>query len=309
MILSITLNPSVDRTLFVDGLQPHDANRVLRCEIDAGGKGVNAARIIGELGVPVTATGFLAGGNGRYIADVLDSENIDEAFVWVPGQTRMNVSVEDGSGRPPTTFNERGPEIAGEQLEELNDLIQKHLCACKFVTAGGSLPPGISAGVYADFIGRSRDQGVPVCVDADGEALKVALEARPFLVKPNADEAGRLLGDAPRSLRDAVDSAKRIRELGAEVAIVSMGAAGAALAAEGVALIADPPEIEAKSTIGAGDSMVGGFIAGLYRGYSVSDAFRLGAAAGAATASTDGSETGRREVIDQLLPLVIIRTV
>jgi fructose-1-phosphate kinase PfkB-like protein len=155
----------------------------------------------------------------------------------------------------------------------------------------------------------AREQGVPMAVDADGDALKLALESSPFLVKPNADETARLLGDEPKSLQDGVAAAKRVRELGAEVAIVSMGARGAALAADGVALIAEPPEIESKSTIGAGDSMVGGFLSGLYHGLSISEAFRLGAAAGAATASTDGSEIGRRDAIDRLTPQVIIRAV
>lgn len=308
MILSITLNPCVDRALFVDGLTMHDSNRVIRCEIDAGGKGINAARIIAELGVQVTATGFLAGGTGDFIWGVLDAaELLDPDFISVAGETRMNITVEDGTGMPPTTFNEKGPNIPNEKFGELTQIIYRNLVGEKFVVAGGSLPPGIRDDVYADLIRFSRGQGVPMAVDADGEALRLALDAKPFLVKPNADETERLLGDEPKSLEDGVRAAKRIREMGAEVAIVSMGAKGAALAADGVALIAEAPKVAANSTIGAGDSMVGGFLAGLCMNLSLQEALRLGAAAGAATASTSGSEIGRREVIDRLLPGVIIR--
>ncbi|MDQ2985691.1 MAG: 1-phosphofructokinase [Armatimonadota bacterium] len=307
MILSITLNPCVDRTIFVDGLNVHDSNRVLRCETDAGGKGVNAARIIGELGVPVVATGFLGGGTGDYIWRVLDDEKVDPDFIVVPGETRLNISVEDGSGTPPTTFNEKGPCVSERDLEGLSGIIFRHMAGCKYVTAGGSLPPGIPDDAYAKLVEFTRSHGVSMAVDADGEALRQALEARPFLVKPNADEAGRLLGDEPQSLEDGVRAAQRMRELGAEVAIVSMGAMGAALAADGVALIAEPPQVEAASTIGAGDSLIGGFLVGLTRGVPIRDALALGVAAGAATASTSGSEIGRRPVIERLLNGVIIR--
>ena len=309
MILSITLNPCVDRTLFIDGLKPHDANRVLRCETDAGGKGVNSARIIAELGVPVVATGFLGGRTGIYVEGVLEDENVEAEFVRVASETRLNVSIEDGSGLPPTTFNEMGAPISDQDARNLDAILEHRLPMCKFVTAGGSLPPNMDASLYADFVQTARRHDVPMAVDADGEALRAALSAKPFLVKPNAAEAHRLLGEEVKTLRGAVQAGEEIREMGAEIAIVSMGADGAALVSERLSLIAEPPSIKARSTIGAGDSMIGGFLAGLHSGMSLQEAFRLGAAAGAATASTDGSEIGRRDVIDRLLSTVIIRTV
>lgn len=309
MILSITLNPCVDRTLFVDGLNVHDANRVLRCETDAGGKGINAARIIAELGVPAVATGFLGGRMGRYVQIVLDDENVATDFVKVAAETRLNISVEDGTGMPPTTFNQKGSKVSEQELSELDGVIRSRISGCKYATAGGSLLPDIEPGIYGKMVELARSSGVPMAVDADGEALKNVLEAKPFLVKPNKDEAERLLGLEIEGLRSAVTAAKKIREMGAEVAIVSMGSEGAALASDSICLIAEPPNIDAKSTIGAGDSMVGGFLAGLYKGLNVQEAFRLGAAAGAATASTDGSEIGRKDVIEELLPEVLIRTV
>ena len=153
----------------------------------------------------------------------------------------------------------------------------------------------------------TREHGVPMAVDADGEALRLALEAKPFLVKPNADETERLLGEEPRTLDEGLEAARKICEMGATVTIVSMGSKGAALAAEKASLIVEAPKVEATSTIGAGDSMVGGFLAALHKGDSLEDALRWGAAAGAATAVTNGSEIGRRAVIEEMLPRVIIR--
>jgi 1-phosphofructokinase family hexose kinase len=299
----------VDRTLFIDGLKPHDANRVVRCETDAGGKGINAARIIAELGVPVVATGFLGGRTGIYVESVLEDENVEAEFVTVASETRLNISVEDGTGSPPTTFNQPGSAIPDQDLRNLHAVLERRLQGCKFATAGGSLPPNIESNIYSEFVEAARIHGVKMAVDADGDSLKQALTAKPFLVKPNAAEAERLLGEPVETLRGAVRAGEQILRFGAEIAIVSMGEEGAALVTKGVALIAEPPSIDAKSSIGAGDSMVGGFLAGLHLGLTIQDAFRLGAAAGAATAATDGSEIGRRAVIDRLSPNVIIRTV
>ena len=137
MILSITLNPCVDRTLFVDGLNVHDANRVLRCETDAGGKGINAARIIAELGVPAVATGFLGGRMGRYVQIVLDDENVATDFVKVAAETRLNISVEDGTGMPPTTFNQKGSKVSEQELSELDGVIRSRISGCNMQRLAG----------------------------------------------------------------------------------------------------------------------------------------------------------------------------
>src|SRR5687767_8100020 len=167
MILSITLNPCVDRTLFLDRINVYDANRVLRCETDAGGKGINAARIIAELDVPVVATGFVGGRTGRYVEGVLVDEKVETDFVRVASETRLNLSVEDGTGMPPTTFNEKGAPASTEDFSELEAVLLKRLPGCRFVTAGGSLPPNINVNVYAQLVSKAREHGVPMAVDAD----------------------------------------------------------------------------------------------------------------------------------------------
>jgi 1-phosphofructokinase family hexose kinase len=304
MILSVTVNPSVDRTLFVDSLKPNDANRVTRAEMDAGGKGINAARIVAELGEQVVATGFLGGRTGKFVLHVLNEESVESDFVRVDAETRLNISIEDGSERPPTTFNEAGGAINDSQIKALIAKLDTYLARTAFVTAGGSVQPGIPPNFYARLIRATG--GVKTVIDADGELLKSAIEARPFLVKPNADEASRLLSKDVNTLESGLAAAREIRKMGAEIAIVSMGGKGAALASQDGDLIAKPPEIDTNSTIGAGDSMIGGFLVGLRRSEGIEAAFRLGTAAGAATAVTSGSEIGRKHVIESLLPKVII---
>lgn len=306
MILTITLNPSVDRTVFVDGLKPHDTNRVLRTEVDAGGKGVNLSRIAAELSAPTCCTGYLGGGGGAFIKSVLLREEVPFDFVNISGETRLNVSVEDGSGEPPTTLNERGPMIQPGEWAQLLDKLESLAKRAEWICMGGSIPRGLDDGCYRDLANRIKAWGKPVCVDADGDAMKLALGTQPELIKPNQDEAARLLGRPIDSIAEAMDAARSLHLQGVRYAMISLGAEGAALACNDGVFRAVPPKIEPKSTIGSGDSLLGGFLAMLVQGAPTEEAFRWGNAAGAATALTDGASIGRLETIRDLVGKVVI---
>lgn len=301
MILTVTLNPSVDRTLFVEGLRPHDTNRIVRCETDAGGKGVNVSRMAVRLGHTTCATGFLAGGTGAFVRRRLDDEGVPHEFVEVGGETRLNVSVEDGSGKPPTTFNERGAAVDGLDFERLAEVLARRAAGAAWAVLAGSLPPGADAQTYATLAGLLRSAGLRVAVDADGEPMKAAMAVGPDFVKPNAAEAARLLGRDAGSPDGAVAAARELSDqmvkTGSSLALaaVSMGADGAALACPAGAWWGEALAVEAKSTIGSGDSMVAGIVGALSQGSSPEEALRWGLAAGAATALSDGADIGRRE--------------
>lgn len=308
MILTVTLNPCVDHAMFVEQLHPNDSNRVVRVERDAGGKGLNLSRVVAELGGSTVATGFLGGSVSHSIRHDLDSQGVVHRFVPIEGETRVNFSVEDASGLPPTTFNERGPAIQAHELAEFWNLLPELLYAARWLAVGGSLPPGVPASVYADVVAFARSHGVRVMVDGDGEAMRLALEAGPDVVKPNEDEAERLLGVSIASRDDAISAVRqlwsRVQGTGATVrrhALLSRGANGALLACEEGIYEGVPPKVEVKSTIGSGDSLLAGFLFGLENGSSTSEALRLGVACGAATATTSGAEIARRPVIDRLL--------
>ncbi len=308
MVVTVTLNPSVDRLIYVRQLVHHDTNRILRIEEDAGGKGVNVARVLKRLGVPVTATGFLGGRAGRYVYRELDEQDgVICNFIWVHGETRTNLAIQEEDDSPPTCLNERGPNITPAELDALIQKVEVLSQGAQFVALGGSLPPGVPTDVYATLAQVASRHGAHVVLDADGEPLVHGLQASPFLIKPNENETERLLGRAIDTLHDAATAAQEIHAGGVPIVIVSIGEKGAAVASAGGCWVAVPPKIDAISTVGSGDSMIAGFLSVLYRQGTVEEAIRWGTAAGAATAMTDGSDIGTAEQIHALLDVVEVQ--
>jgi 1-phosphofructokinase family hexose kinase len=308
MILSVTLNASVDHALFIDELKIGDTNRVRRTERDAGGKGVNLSRVVAELGAKTEATGFLGGGPGDYVRGELDRQGVSHCFIQVAGDTRINFSVEDGSGNPPTTFNEQGPEISALELESLIRRIDELLPGLHWMCIGGSLPPGVPPAIYADLTRLAHAKGVKVALDADGEPFRLGLEAAPDFIKPNAKEAGRALGRKIDTPEDAATAARALfgtlSGYGAQtpIVVISLGEDGAVMATHQGLRRGLTPCVETHSTIGSGDSLIGGFLWALEQGEPLDESFRWGLACGAATAMTDGSQIGQRPDILRLLP-------
>lgn len=302
MILTVTLNPSVDRLIYIKQLVPHDTNRILRIEEDVGGKGVNVARVLRRLGVPVVATGFLGGRAGRYVQrELSEIDGVQCDFVWVPDETRTNLAIQEEDGSPPTTLNERGPQISPKALESLLQIVEGYARQVRFVALGGSLPPGVPADIYATLGAIASRHGAKVVLDADGEPLVQGLKASPYLIKPNENEAERLLGRAIDTLDDAATAARELHEGGVPTVIVSIGEKGAAVACAEGCWVAIPPKVRTVSTIGSGDSMIAGVLSVLVRDGTVEEAIGWGTAAGAATAMTDGSDIGTAEQIRALL--------
>lgn len=304
MVLTVTLNPSVDRAVFVEQLKVGDTNRVVRCETDAGGKGVNLSRVLRELGGETVATGFLGGGPGAFICRVLDDQTVPHCFVQVHGDTRTNFSVEDAAQNPPTTFNEKGPEILAEDIDHLFDRVREYLPKLTWLAMGGSLPPGAPTDVFRRLTDLAHEAGVKTLVDADGEAMKLAMAARPDFIKPNEKEASRLLGRELSGRNDALEAAMELYQHlggGDKIAIISRGAGGAVMACGEGEFDGITPSVEMRSTIGCGDSMLGGMLWAMSVGKSLEEAFRWGLASGAATASTDGTEIARRPIVESLI--------
>jgi len=304
MVVSVTLNPSIDHALFVEGLNLHDANRVRRVERDAGGKGLNLSRVFSELGGETLATGLMPRGTRSLIDDVLKDQCVGHDFVDIPGEVRVNISVEDGSGEPPTTFNEPGAPTPEGAWAQVIERVRHHAKPGCWIAVGGSIPPGLHKGAYADLVDIARELGVPILVDADGEALRLAVEKHPDMIKPNEDEAARFLGWTPERVHEEPESALAALQSAARVVVLTLGSAGAWLTTDNDVWRATPPPVEARSTIGSGDSLLAGLLFGQITGKTWEEALALGVACGAATAMTDGSKIGRRATIDQLLPQV-----
>lgn len=306
MILSVTLNPSVDHTVYLRRLVPGDTNRISRLETDAGGKGINLARIVARLGGRAVATGFLGGSTGEFVQAVLRRQRVACDFVAITGATRTNFNIECTSGGPPTTLNARGPAIGPRQWQALLSQVESLAPHASWVAVGGSIPPRLEHSALAALVHLARSLHRNVALDADDEPLRLALAAGPTLVKPNAAEAGRLVGVPVRTIDDAIAAATKIRRMiGREermssIVVVSLGAVGAVWVSSHGAWIGRPPKVKAKSTIGSGDSLVGATLWALEQGTSHAEALRWGVAAGAATATTNGADIGSRETIRRL---------
>ncbi len=314
MILTVTPNPALDVTLYVDGLKPHDTNRVTLREVDAGGKGLNLSRAAAELGARTVATGYLGGGTGAEICHILLEQGVEAAFLRTEHPTRTNFNIEDGAG-PPTTLNAKGALVTQELWQALKDKVTELSKDAEWLCLGGSLPQGLPTEAFAELTQIGRSAGAKILADADGEVMRLALAEGPDLVKPNLKEAERLLGRPLTGDGEVLAAAQEICRLQKEggssdpLAIVSLGAKGALLCAASGAWLSPAPAIEVRSTVGSGDSLLGGFLAALGQGHSLPDCIRWGAAAGAATASTGGAEIVRRPVFEEILARTEVRQV
>lgn len=313
MLLSVTLNPSVDHALFIPALKIGDTNRVRRTERDAGGKGVNLSRVFAEMGGGTVATGFLGGGPGAYVRCVLENQGVRHDFVETSGETRVNFSVEEEeTSGVPTTFNERGPEISPREWESLLAKVRELAPGSAWAAIGGSLPPGVPLDAYATLGTMLREAGCKVLLDADGEAMREGLAGRPTMIKPNSAEAGRLLNREIVTDDEAANASRQLYEMlgrGEAIGLISRGAKGAAMTLASGTFLGDSPKVEARSTIGSGDSMLGAFLWSLEQGDAPEEALRWGLAAGAATATTSGAEIARRRVVELLYGEARVRRV
>lgn len=304
MIATVTLNPALDRSIYVGKLLPNDTNRIVKVETDIGGKGINAARVLRELGSETMCLGFIGGKTGRFIEHELRQDGIETDFVHVHDETRTNIGIQESSGAPPTTLNEPGPAITDAELTELYGKVRMAASKSSMVIIGGSLPPGAPVDIYHTLVGLVQAEGAQAILDADGEPMRLGMDAAPFMIKPNRAEVKRLIGVEIKSLDDAVRAVNILKQSGVKLIVISMGADGAVAGSDEGIWHAVPPKVEVVSTIGSGDSMVAGIAHVISGCGSLAEALRWGSAAGAATAMTDGtaicSAAGVQSLLDQV---------
>jgi 1-phosphofructokinase len=307
MIVTVTLNPAVDRVVVLDELRLGDTNRVTDGEIDPGGKGVNVSRVLHELGGESVAMGFVAGSLGHFIIASLNKAHIPNCFIHIPGQTRQNLAIVETSFHRHTMLNEAGPETEPKFLRRLEQQLSKRIAPGDWVVLAGSVPPKIPVSIYADLADLVHAAGGNVCLDTDGLPLIAGIRARPELVKPNREELERLVGRRIFSDAQIIQAVVDLRAQGIRYVVVSMGRAGTMALGPDGAWRAYPPLIETVSAIGAGDSLVAGLVLALSRGESLEEGLRLGTAAGAATAMRPGTRLARAEDIARLLQRVVVQ--
>jgi len=261
MILTLTLNPSLDRTIEIPELVRGEMVRAGATRLDPGGKGVNVARALAAHKLPTCAVVPRGGPEGRQLTELLEEEGIDVCAVPVTGHTRSNVSLVEPDGSV-TKINEPGGELSPDDLERIVKAVLDTAATADWVVASGSLPPGVPDTFYCDLGRRLMERGVRFVVDTSGPALTAALDARPALVKPNRDELAEFAGFPIDSIEGAVRAATAMHEAGADTVLASLGADGAVLVDKGGVRHGESPVDQGRSTVGAGDAMLAGYLAG-----------------------------------------------
>jgi 1-phosphofructokinase family hexose kinase len=306
MIFTVTLNPAVDRELTVAAIVFDEVLRASEFRVDAGGKGFNVSRMLKSLGESSVAIAFAGGYNGRILESELNALGIETDFIWIRGETRVNVSVVTQSGGHYLKVNEPGPKIEIANIEALIGRIGERVNANDWWVLSGSLSPGAPETIYATLASLIQSRGSNAIVDTSGAALRESCKASPFLIKPNAEELSALTGLPTQNHSQIADAVAVARKLGARNVLVSMGKDGAMLCDEQGAVAAQSPKIKERNPIGAGDSMLGGLVWGLAQGWSLRESLRWGLACGAASASLPGTSVGSREHVTSLVDQVLL---
>lgn len=298
MIYTVTLNPALDYVLTLDELQSKDINRTKDEQLFCGGKGINVSAILTELGADNEALGFVAGFSGIKLEEMLTKQNIKNRFIHLSdGYTRINVKIK---AQNEFDINTRGAKITDENIEELAQILDERLNKGDYLVLAGSVPDSLSSDVYEKLLCRYSDREVSFVVDTTGELLLNVLSYKPFLIKPNHFELGELFGVEVSTTDDIISYCKKLQDMGARNVLVSRGKDGAVLLDENgeVHAMGNVPG-KINNSVGCGDSMVAGFVAGYIEKGDYAYALKLGCVCGNATAFSDFLAT--KAEIDEMM--------
>ncbi|MCI5504510.1 MAG: 1-phosphofructokinase [Anaerobutyricum sp.] len=286
MIYTVTFNPALDYIVFLDDMKLGDINRATRESIFYGGKGINVSTILNTLGLETTALGFVAGFTGKAIEEGLASLGIHTDFIHLPeGNSRINVKVKHGDE---TEINGQGPVITDEAIEALFAKLDT-LTEDDILVLAGSIPNTLPEDIYEKILARLEEKRIRIAVDATKDLLLNVLKYHPFLIKPNNHELGEMFHTVCKTKDDIEHYAKELQKMGARNVLISMAGDGAILITEeGETIQMGTPKGKVINSVGAGDSMVAGFLAGYLKNGSYEEALKTGTAAGSATAFSEG---------------------
>ena len=309
MIITVTMNPAMDKTVEIDRLLSGGLNRIKKVEYDAGGKGINVSKTIKALGGESIATGFLGGNTGKNIEMVLDEKGICHEFVWVNGETRTNTKIVEENGRV-TELNEPGPVIDDRQMDRLIRKILGYAKEGTLFVLSGSVPTGVDPMIYARLILLLHEKGAEVLLDADGELLKNGLSQRPDMIKPNLAELEKYAGICRESSdKMLLNVARSVREEGVKSVAVSMGEDGALFLLDRYEVRCPALPVKANSTVGAGDAMVAALAFSWEQKLTGEETVRLCMASSAGAVTTEGTKPPTRELVNELKKQVVIRKI
>ena len=277
-IATVSLNPAIDQTALVPNFTAGAVNRVQREQSDAGGKGVNVASFLAHFGLPVSVTGLLGDANSEPFVRLFREKGIVDRFVRVPGLTRVNVKIVDEAQDRVTDINFPGLQASNDDLARLYAAVDALAQDTQWFVLSGSVPAGVPDAVYAELVARLKRRGKTVVLDASGPPFAAAVPTSPDIIKPNIEELRELVGRRLSGHAEVAEAARALVGRGIGLVAVSMGSEGAVFVERDGAVIATPPKITVKSTVGAGDAMVAGIVTGALRRLDLADRARLATA-------------------------------
>jgi 1-phosphofructokinase family hexose kinase len=307
MILTVTLNAAIDRTVAVPSFRQGHRHRAVEASTVAGGKGINVARALKLLGRPVIATGLAGGPTGARLMESLAEESILTDFTWIAGESRTNLAVIDPTSGEQTEINERGPDVTNEELERFMEKLLYLAHGARICVIAGSLPPSVPASFAARMVTDLKALGVETILDTEGEPLVAALRAEPAAVTPNVSEAEGAVGHEFNDRQDLLAAPGNLIELGASEAVITrpQGCVASLLDGEERRLYeVTAPSLEPVATVGSGDAFLAGFVASRFEGESAEDCLRRAVACGAESTQHFGAGTIDSAEVDRLAPKI-----
>jgi 1-phosphofructokinase family hexose kinase len=308
LIVTLTVNPALDRTISVDRLAFEDRAYIESRHDSPGGRGINAACVIHAFGGKPLAIFPSGGKNGKSFEELLGANGYATMAVPAGHAIRTNITITDRQGLT-VSVNERGPQLGKTEIDRLEKAVHKSLDGAAWLLLCGSLPPGVAPDFYARLIDMARRKKVKTLLDTDGDALREGIEAAPTAVSPNQHEAERLLNRALVTRNHFLDAVARIRAMGPEMVALSLGSRGAVGAMEGSLIEALPPRVEVLCPIGAGDALAAAFAWSMERSGDFTDALRWGVAAGTASAMLPGLRLASLDQAKEIYRQVEVRRI
>lgn len=299
MIITVTLNPAADKTLGINNFSIDNVNRVCTSRLDAGGKGINVSKVINKLGGESRAVGILAGNTGHFIKDYMESVNIENEFLFIKGETRTNIKVVDEVNHTNTDINEYGPQVSSDDLDTLLSCILEKADENLILVLSGSIPKNADKKIYKIWTEKAKKMGAKVILDADGELLKYGIEAGPYIIKPNIHELEEYFNKKINGINEIIEYSRILLDY-VNFVIVSLGENGSLFIKKGKAVWAKGINVEVKSTVGAGDSMVAALAFAEDKKLDFEETVRLAAASGTASVMTSGTQAADLNIINEL---------
>lgn len=311
MIITVTLNPAIDETVEIEQLVAADTNRVVAIRRDIGGKGVNVARVLKELGHEPLAMGFAPGRFGRMIEEQLEDEGIGCDFIPYPGETRTNINILDRSAHSVTTLAAPGPPVPAEAVERLHRHLLRRMRRDTWLVLAGSVPPPMDASFHVAVLAAAASWGALTALDADGPVVQrvLASDVRPTLLKMNDHELERLLHVPSRNEESVLSGARSLRRLGVESVVITRGGEGALAVTPEGEFRAVPPLVTVDSAVGAGDGFLAGLLLGMRQSRGWAESLRLASAVGAAVCMSPGTALCHRGDVNELLPNGVVERI